>query len=310
MAKGVPNSPPYTSTGSANLTIKPKAPTVTPKKTIAAPKGSKQVLGNTAKGQDTAQIFAQFGSDKNAKPLQLGNGIYSQGKEYAFTNTPSAEKDAREVIYYPGTTKIGKNGEKTCTGKVAVKTGANETVYNKICEAKIPGRTYGWRLTTEKGKTDLTTASNGTKPDPKDPANLTVTGAPTKGKNVFEKLKVFDLPKGAKVAMGGEKKPDAQVYGAIGKEKFHLSTQVVDAQGREIRLTGTTTQYGKDGITPIQQTIYTYTPPEKNGKKGQIKKRVFNQMGVEIGTTQTYTVGSESSTAGGRWNFGDIKLNS
>ncbi len=110
--------------------------------------------------------------------------------------------------------------------------------------------------------------------------------------------------------MGGQGKPDAQVYGTIGKEKIHLDTQVVDAQGREILLTGTTTQYAEDGTTPIQQITWTYVPGT-NGKKGQIVKEVYGSDGnQDASATKRYTVGSESSTAGGRWNFGDIKLKS
>jgi hypothetical protein len=298
-----------------NLTITPKPPTVTPKKVVTTPPNAKQVFGDTAKGQATAKIFAQFGSDKNTKPLQLGTGVYTQGaqgkpgKEYLFTNAPSAEKDAPKVTYYPGTTKIAKDGKKTCTGKVTVNKGGNkQTVHENICEAKIPGQKYGWNLTTEAGKTDLTSSTT----LHNDPVNtkgpkLTVAGAPTQGKHIFHSRTLDDMPQGARVAMGGQGKPDAQVYGTIGKEKIHLDTQVVDAQGREIRLTGTTTQYDKDGTTPIQQINWTYIPGT-NGQKGQIVREVYDKNGNQkTSATKRYTVGSETAGAHGRWNFGNFQ---
>jgi hypothetical protein len=306
-------APPAAKTGS--LTITPKPPTVTPTKTIVAPKGAKQVLGDTAKGQATAKIFAKFDSDKNTKPLQLGIGIYSQGKEYAFTNTPSAKTDAHRVTYFPGTTTIGKNGKRTCTGKVAVKNDHTEIVYGQICEAKIPGRRFGWNLTTEQGKTDLTTAPSGTIPEPKNPARLTVAGAPTQGKHITPTLTLNDLPARSRVAMGGQGKPDAQVYTKITGEGFqedvHFGTQVVDANGQEQKLVATNTRFDpKDGTTPIQQTVYTYTPG-KNGKPATIVRNVYDKNGkLNAGATTRYTVGSESSTAGGRWTLGSIKLTS
>jgi hypothetical protein len=292
------------------LAITHKPPTVTPKTAIIVPKGARQVFGDTARGQATAKIFAQFGSGQQNKPLQLGTGVYTQGakgqpgKEYLFTNAPSAEKDAPKVTYYPGTTTIGKNGKRTCTGTVSY----GNNVLGKICEAKIPGRRFGWNLTTEDGKTNLAQAPDGTIPAPKNPAKLTVAGAPTKGRQLIPRRSLNNLPAGSKVAMGGQGKPDAQVYGTIGKEKIHLDTQIVDPKGREILLTGTTTKYAEDGITPIEQSVYTYTPG-KNGKPATIVRNVYDKNGAlnEAATTE-YTVGSESSTAGGRWTLGDIKL--
>ena len=296
-----------------NLTITPKPPTVTPKKVVTTPPNAKQVFGNTAKGQATAKIFAQFGSDTNTKPLQLGTGVYTQGAkgkpgaEYLFTNTPSADPNGPKVTYFPGTTKTGTDGKKICTGKVAIERANTKTVYDKICEAKIPGRRFGWNLTTEAGKTDLTTAPNGTISNPTNAATLTVAGAPTQGKHIFHSRTLDDMPQGARVAMGGQGKPDAQVYGTIGKEKIHLNTQVVDAQGREIRLTGTTTQFDTDGTTPIQQINWTYIPA-KNGQKGQIVREVYDKNGNQnTSATKRYTVGSETAGAHGRWNFGNFQ---